>query len=351
MTKIRFEKFDACTDYLFLCITALAITMGSLGTQVIGSIVISLASIFFYLGMKMVRFKTFQIPKTFWSFVLFLLALLVHTIIFKGKFIYFWLFLTGGFYWLLFYNLRSIASKYFMKFLTILGLLLIAFFTFSYLRGNYFMLQQNLFLPVSPNVVHNHLGDLWAVVLIGLICLNFKKNSPWNVAAIALGMAAVAISFSRSAVVALAAGIAYIFYGYRNKKYLLIFMSLAGFMFVAFGIYKGTLGARPYYIEALADAIHSPLGIGMGNFTNAITKTNMVHDLILEVVVGMGIFSAFFIYWLSKTAMFLIKNAGIALYTAILIALSVNFLFDTTYIIPAMVWIWFISLALAITEG
>ena len=81
----------------------------------------------------------------------------------------------------------------------------------------------------------------------------------------------------------------------------------------------------------------------MGNFLFSNEKTAFAHNIVLEVVVGVGVLGVFFVAWLIKVLLDIVRR-GKSLYSALFVALTVNFFFDTTYYIPTMIWLWFIFL-------
>ena len=85
----------------------------------------------------------------------------------------------------------------------------------------------------------------------------------------------------------------------------------------------------------------------MGNFSSFYSETAWTHNLVLEIISGLGIFSTIFIVWLFNVfKTFLHKDSPIP-YEALFLAIFVNFTFDITYIIPTMLWLWFTAFALA----
>jgi O-antigen ligase len=106
--------------------------------------------------------------------------------------------------------------------------------------------------------------------------------------------------------------------------------------------------------------VHNPFGIGVGNFTtiSGSSTTNqllnmrgfsgLTHNIALEFLVGMGVLGLTFVAWLAQVLKSVWKNKEQKnlLFQAIFITLGVNFLFDYTYTIPAMLWLWFMTLGL-----
>jgi uncharacterized membrane protein AbrB (regulator of aidB expression) len=69
------------------------------------------------------------------------------------------------------------------------------------------------------------------------------------------------------------------------------------------------------------------------------------------MISGMGILGLIFAAWLVYVTWDIIKSPKNFLYGAIFLVIAVNFMFDTTYYIPTMLWLWFASLGVAQTES
>jgi O-antigen ligase len=82
------------------------------------------------------------------------------------------------------------------------------------------------------------------------------------------------------------------------------------------------------------------------------TFSFIAHNIILEILTGMGIVGFSFLVWLVVILKDVWHNnrGKDIVYQALFVALGVNFLFDTTYIIPTMLWLWFASLGLSLSR-
>ena len=180
----------------------------------------------------------------------------------------------------------------------------------------------------------------------------FQKFQKWHIPLFIIGISMVLMSFSRSAILSLIVGSLYIYYKSDRMKIpqwaTITILLLSAFIFLYFGIFKTTLLSRPYIFESIASLIKYPLGIGVGNFNKISVESSATHNVILEFVTGMGILSAIFIVWLLKVYKSLKEVCVNVLYTAMFLAIFVNFLFDVTYTIPTMNWLLFSTLALTI---
>jgi hypothetical protein len=190
-----------------------------------------------------------------------------------------------------------------------------------------------------------------------------KKKFLWFVISL-VSVYFVAISLSRAAYVSLAGGVFYLlsFLGKKdiNKKFLtaIIFASLV-FIFYA-GMQKSMIASRQFYFQSLLGLINYPFGVGLGNFKfisldvrNHIfgfsASAIYAEGIVFEFLSGLGILGIAFIYWFFKVTLktILTKTKKPILEVAMLTVLSVNFLFDYTYFIPTMIWIWFTCLGIA----
>lgn len=345
-------------DHIFLMLTGVLIIMGSVGVFKAVTIPLCLAVNSFYLAVKLIKNKKITLPDTYGLYMIFIIALFVHTLLFNGEIIFFWMFLSGGLFWVSIYNCKILAGKFFPKFLTALGILMALLFICFRTRGVTSLSPDNLFLPLQDWTIHNHIGDLWAIISVVLVFRLAKKLEPKELVLFFIGLVIIALSSSRSAVISLAAGIIFLINRLQTEGKLKIQKKHANILAVAaigifsalliyFGIRKPTLTARPYFMEAIMSIFKRPLGIGMGNFATVSPETNIVHNIVLEVEAGMGVFSIIFIIWLYKVfvAVF-VKRGGEILYNALALTIFTNFFFDSTYVIPGMLWIFFAVLAL-----
>jgi len=340
-------------DYIILAVLGILIFFGSTPIYNSYTLPISIVSVLILLGFWLIRGRKIEIPKNYILYLVFAVLLLVHYFVFGGEITYFLLFLSGGLYWLSIYNLRDFVSKYFFTFQITFGFVMTGVYMVSIARGVYFSSSNDLFLPIASGVLHNHLGDLWAIILVGVYYKITQKYQWWQIPIVIFGLAIIAQSFSRSAIVALIAGALYVYYKSEKKKEMKkifkISLVIVTLLFLFVSAFKTTLFSRPYYLEGLNSFIRSPLGIGMGNFSKVSPESLLAHNIVLEVISGIGIFSAVFIVWLIKVFKSFAGGSSNILYKALFLAIFVNFFFDTTYTIPAMIWIWFSTLALAFT--
>lgn len=285
----------------------------------------------------------------------------------EASFEYLVLFSGGGLFWVSFYNLKKEFKEGFDKLIIILGLIFGMLFIVNSLMGADSVNGKSLYLQASAFKNHNHLGDLWALVLvvIGYSLIKTKKRLYWLVAFV--GVYFLAVSLSRAAYVALAVGLIYLFVKQnwlaKYKKALKLFALVFVALFVFAGAQKITLLSRPFFVQGIVGFVQNPLGVGMGNFSiisldsanhlwGMDTFSSIAHNIILEILTGMGVFGFAFLAWLVimlKDIWHNNKKKDI-IYQTLFITLGVNFLFDTTYYIPTMLWLWFMSLGLSLSR-
>jgi hypothetical protein len=206
---------------------------------------------------------------------------------------------------------------------------------------------------------HYHVGDLWAFALVALIGIGWNKFKLNNWLMIGLGSVFLVISNSRSALLSLALGLGYLFEKQinpsktKNTIKIFFFALLAG-IFVFSSVGKTTLFDRPYFLQSIESFAKYPLGIGIGNFDRVsevlqsenITNTSIyTHNIFLEALSGVGIFAVIFLVLLTYLVWDILKYKGKgSVWGAFIVAMLTNFMFDTTYAIPGLVWILFMSI-------
>ena len=312
------------------------------------------------------RNSKFRLPPKFKLYILFLILFFANLFLSFDKdetLKFLLLFVSGGAFWILAYNLGKKLEGKFEKILIFLGLI----FGLFYLIYTLFGLTPpawGVFSFTSYERTHNHIGDLWALVLLVPIYkfLKGEKNKLINYIVLGLGLTFLAASLSRSAYVSLMVGISFISWKLnvwgKYKKFLLFLLGTLAILFISASLLKPTVGNRIYYLQSILGLYYYPLGVGVGNFSQISSQFSYslpllrpfsayVHNIALEVLSGMGILGLVFIYWLYKVVRDVIFHPSPLLASAIFLALFANFFFDRTYITPTMLWLWFISLGLA----
>lgn len=338
-------------DYCFLISTSILLALGSIGVYREVFILLGAINALAALGYKLIHKGRVEIPKTFFLYILFLTILLIHTQIMGGKFIFFWLFLSGGLVWIEVYNFKNLFAQYFNSILIIMGLLMGVLYFYSLSFPVILPNLVSLFSAPTSLIKHSNIGDLWAVILTSVFFLLSRKRSIFYIPIFIIGVYFLAISYSRSALVSLAVGVLYIFQKSESQKLFRKFFifSLLGvvILIIYSSMSKTVLLSRPYFLQAIIGFAQYPLGTGMGNFSYVSSASNLVHNIVLEVFSGMGIFSIVFIVWLYKVLRSLFTSHNISIEAvAIFLVVLIDFCFNTTYTIPAFVWIWFFALGL-----
>lgn len=350
--------------------------------------------------------RIIHLPKFILPYSIFLILSLVHTLTVsvdvKKSLEVFSLFLAGGLLWIVIYNLRKELTPYsssantvelaprmkrrseqtfralreylaaccevfyFDKLIIVLGLIFAGLYFYNNFFGDPSIVRPwSLFLDYSAYRNHNNIGDLWAVVLI--VVISYLLKNPKNIffwMTAFLGGYLLFISQSRSALVALTAGVLYLakekgWIG-KYKTIFSLFITISIALFLIIGTQKTTLFTRQYYVQGLLGFIHNPQGVGVGNF-DIISRnpenhilglshfSSVAHNIVLEMVTGLGILGFVFVYWLVKVMAQIWddKNKKNLVYKAVFIALFVNFFFHSTYFIPTMLWMWFAVLGLS----
>lgn len=338
-------------DYFFFISTSIFLALGSIGIYREAFLYLAMANGVTALGYKLIQNSRIEIPKNFYLYFVFILTLFLHTIILNGNLYFCWLFASGLIQWLVGYNFKEIFSKYFMYALTILGLLMGSLYFYSTVYPIEIPNLVSLFAPATETFKHSNIGDLWAVILIGLFYNYTKRPSKAYIPLFLFGAYFLTVSYSRTAVLSLLLGILFIYFKTKRevffKKYLSYILLFCSLVFVYISSSKTLVYSRPFFFDAIAGLYKYPLGTGLGNFGIVSLKTNLAHNIIFEIVSALGIFSVVFIYWLYIEVISLFKTRAINIEAAaIFLAILVNFSFNTTYIIPSFIWIWFVTLGL-----
>ena len=344
--------------------------VGGLGVEVVLVQYFGVLVGFLILNLILLQKKKLKLPPFIILYSLFLILFIINSFFIsvdiKKSLEVFSLFLGGGLFWVASYNLKKELAPYFDKLIILLGLIFAGLYFYNTFFGDPNLVKAwNLYTQTSAFVNHNHLGDLWAVVLTIVAFYIAKKSRKilvWLL--VPLGIYLLFISQSRAAYVALAVGVAYLAKALgwidKYKKIFLLFIVLAVSLFLYVGTQKSILFSRPYFVQGVLGFVHNPQGVGVGNFgiiskdpANHILGLSdfsfVTHNIVLEIMVGLGILGIVFLGWLVKIIKELWEDRSSQnlIYKAIFFALTVNFFFDTTYFIPTMLWLWFASLGLS----
>lgn len=322
-------------------------------------------------------FNKVEIPRGFFLYLLFLLFLSLHPYLFKIKdaqtYQYFWLLSTGGILWYASFNLKSYLSEKFYLIIVAAGLVFGCLFYLGKILNTNF--NSNSFgLFTSFEKTHNHIGDLWFLIIVMIVALWNRLKKTSSIFLLFFAVPIMLFSQSRSAYLALAAGLFYFLtasknISKRNKESInkIVILTLLA-LFLVSGSNKSLLFSRPYFSYGVGGLISHPMGVGIGNFGKISSEeivqmknekgmsddetkglfTSVTHNLLLEVFTGLGIIGGvFFMFWF----IYLVtgikwKSRSNLAYKAAFIGLTFNFMTDYTYVIPTMFWIWFILLGL-----
>jgi len=308
------------------------------------------------------------LPKSFKFYLLFLLLFAISLIWSQDRkfsFEQLLLFLSGGLFWIAFYNLSAEFGRWLDRIVVILGVVFGGLFILNHFWGEVRIRPWGLFLPYTSYYNHNNIGDFWAVVLT-IVLFHLIKNKR-NVALwilVLLGTYLLFMSQSRAAHVALAVGVIYLaeVEGWikKYKRLIMITLFLIAVLFLTISAQKTTLFSRQYFVQALVGLFHNPFGVGVGNFGLISTDpanwilglshpSIVVHNIVLEIIAGMGILGIVFAVWLVKVSVDLWnrQNKKTLVYQASFFALTANFLFHSTYFVPTMLWLWFAFLGIS----
>jgi hypothetical protein len=217
----------------------------------------------------------------------------------------------------------------------------------------------------SPEHNHHHIGDFFAVVasmVIYKILFSKEHRIYWLLGSF-ISFIFIFFSESRSAFVSLGVAMFLLFWKenifFKHKRLFIILFSFLVLAVLYFAQYKSLFLSREYFLQSLAGLWNNPLGVGIGNFVDiskdlknhifgADNFSTVTHNLPLEFLSGMGFFGfVFFYFYIDEIIKAIKKLRSEPVFSLIFITLSINFFFDFTYLIPTMLWLWFVSLGLA----
>lgn len=342
--------------------------IGGLGQKV--DIAFALGGLVSVILLSFVIYKKgkLRLPKGFLIYNLFLIFFglsLIWSLDWQKSLGYLVLYVSGGLFWVAFFNLKGESKNFIENIIIILGILF-GIFTLGYKYLDFAPFGRTPFSLVYPAIAnHHHIGDFWAIATVIVIHKVFVKKKYLYSLLFIPGSAFLVLSLSKSAYLALAVGAYFIFY-YKGwiqnyKKVLVVFILLTTALFLFAGAQKTTLFSRPYFFQAIAGLVNYLFGVGYGNFERISSEcfgcfndrlmgfSTVTHNLVLEVLAGMGILGLSFVYWLYLVFKDLLEKTeeNSLIITASFFTLFTNFFFDYTYFIPTMFWLFFILLGIA----
>lgn len=349
---MKLQRFNKIFDYIFFISTCVFIALGCLGIFETAVIVYGTLNAILALGYKLIKTRSIELPQNFGLYLILVLIILIHTYLLHGAYLFSWLFLSGGLYWLMVYNFNDLYAKNLTFILVTIGLLMGIIYFYSLANPISVPNLSSLFAAPTNFLKHSNLGDLWAVVLVSLSPVIISRRISTLIPIYVIGIYFMIISYSRTALVGLTVGTFYTVLQLKTnykKTIILILLTIMSLLFVYISLSKTTIFDRPYFWQAIVGLTKYPVGVGMGNFNKVSTLTNYVHDLPLEMVSGLGLFSIIFLAWLYGVLrrIFQKKNQINVEATGVFLTIFTVFLFDTTYTIPGMIWMLFTSLALS----
>ena len=351
-------QLNRLVNLLIVFVMFILLSLGSTGIYTQFTILISVIFLTTSVACKIYVDNNIRIPKSFLYYVIFVFALGVHTYIFNGEFLFFWIFLSGGLVWIHTLYFQNIYSRFSDLLLILLGLMMGILYFYSLRSPINLPNLVSLFSAPTESVKHSNLGDLWAIVLIPVVYKIIYNKSNIYIPILAFGLYFLYISYSRAALFSLSVGIIYLIYkskNFKTKDYIIpVIFTVILLLFTYFGANKTTLLSRPYFIQSIIGIYRYPLGTGIGNFGLISHDSNMVHNIFLEMLSGMGIFSLFFFVWtisLFKIYTNTSNKTSNNIIIAEMLAITTNFFFNTSYTIPGYVWLFFIVLGLLKNEN
>ena len=215
---------------------------------------------------------------------------------------------------------------------------------------------------------HHHLGDWWALLVLSqlwiLKSVKSVKKKYLNLLLILSGIVWIYFSRSRSAIVSVIGGSMFLFGSKLGKEKIYKWMvCLLVLVFIFLGLSKPTFLNRQYWLQGVVGWWRNPFGVGMGNFGRVSADvrnhvfglneySSVAHNVFLEFLVGMGVFGLVFWWWVVKNVVepFMMGKVKSSLISGLVLALGINFMFDMTYLVASMWWLFMFLLGLMV-EG
>lgn len=352
-----FKHLASWFDNFVFITTSVLLILGGIGIGSTFVLFVNISTCLIFLGVKLIVEGKLRFDKYLLLYFFFLMTLLLGYLVSKSSLNFFYLFLSGGLEWLLVLNFKEVFNKNFSKIIVIYGLLMGIMYFWTFFNDVQIENLTSLFYPATSNILHSNIGDLWAIVLIQFYFFTNSRNVIKMWLPICLGLFFLAVSYSRTAVLALFTGVIYI-HIQKNKlkkidvlwknKIPIIMLSFAVVMiFLASGVGKSLLASRPYFLNSILNIPKHPVGVGMGNFGLIDTSTNYAHNIVLEVLSGIGYLSIVFLIWFFTILKKALADGPNTHIKATLLTTTVLFLFSPIYIIPGAIWLWFTAIGLS----
>ncbi len=317
--------------------------------------------------IALVRKKKFRLPKGWLKYLLFLVIL--EALVFvdgnqRDSFTYWLLLLSSGLFWVLSFNCQKEIRTHLSKAVISLGLVFSGMYVFFNHLREPSINAWSLYLPTSHYFNHNNIGDLWSVVMVGVLYKLVVDKKVWKWLWLLIGVVMLGVSQSRSAYLGLVVGVCYLLYrlewGRKYKKIGGAVIGLGVALFVITGAFKTTLGARDHYVQAVVALWKHPLGVGLGNFGEISGSpsyhlkyftdySDVVFSWPLEMMVSMGWLGLIFIWWFIEQIELVISSndKSLVMYQAMFLGLTVNLIFNLSYYVPSLLWLWFVLLGVS----
>lgn len=207
--------------------------------------------------------------------------------------------------------------------------------------------------PQTEPTTHFNLGLLWSMYLL---TETYRKGIKIKTILVILTLVFVVLSFNRTVILGVVLSLLYLSGGLKtiNSAFWKAALGLlVAALFIFMGLSKTTIFNRPYFVQSLKGYLENIWGVGMGNFGllhdfilkdsgGSVQLSSYTHNLLTEVLVGVGVFSLPFVLFLIKTAFFVLKDKNINKgFVGVVIIMIVSFMFDYTYAAGAFIWLFF----------
>jgi hypothetical protein len=307
--------------------------------------------------------KKIKLPPHFGLYLLFTMILNIYILFLTDKrspFNYSLLFTEGAAYWLLFYNLDKKYSEKLTGLFLALAIVYGILYGISLALNNSFTNLALHYFDFGVGAGHPQIGNFYALIVAFLAGSALSgKTYRFDLVFYLLGLIFIIFSKSRTTLIAL--GLSLMLYFRNSSKakyfiYLAVPVIIIAILFISSG--RSLLASRVYLLQSLLSVINYPLGVGMGNFREiSLTFYNSgsllgyyssyTHNIFLEAISGVGIFALLLLLWGFRVLRDIFKNTkNINGWSYLFLTLTIIFMVDFFYIIPAMFWLWLSALGI-----
>lgn len=303
-----------------------------------------------------------KIPKYFSLVMMFEVIILIYPLFLTEKVNPFYYGLTIGIgilYWLIFFNLDR-PNKFLKPIFISITVIYPAIYILSTVFKFNLMGLAGVVFAQESTTIHYYFGMFCAISIVTVIKNGFKNLTPGRLLIVAICIAFLILSNNRTADLSLMLALIYLFTKSRwvlgTKKNLFLLVGGIALVFILASLNKTTIFERPYFAQSIQSFPSHLWGVGMGNFnlinqyllqtsSGTLEISNFTHNIFLETLSGVGVFSLVFLYFLIRLTIDIFRSkTKTATWGAIVLIFLTNFMFDSSYTMPGIIWLFFAAI-------